>query len=123
MSLIARHLESLGTPTVCIGTARDILAAGNPPRAVFLDYPLGNTLGRPFAPDEQYSVTRSAIEALERTAAPGTIETLGHVWSDDESWKAEAGRTDGIDRRQPRDLTPRYQFEEDRIAAEVWRAS
>ena len=105
-----------------MGAARDILAAGNPPRAVFLDYPLGNTAGRPFAPDEQYAITRSAIEALERMTGPGTIETLDRVWSDDETWKTEAARTDGADRRQPQDPTPRYQFEEDRIAAEAARA-
>jgi hypothetical protein len=43
---------------------------------------------------------------------------LNYVWSDDETWKAEAAVADTGDKRQPRDLTPRYQFEEDRIAAE-----
>ncbi len=100
-----------------MGTARDILAAGNPPRAVFLDYPLGHTAGRPFAPGEQYAVTRAAVEALEGMDRPGTIRALDRVWPDGEGWKAEAGRTDGADRRRPRDTTPRYQFEEDRIAA------
>ena len=48
-----------------MGTGYDILATGKPPRAVFVDYPLGNTAGRPFAPEEQYAITRSAVEALQ----------------------------------------------------------
>ncbi len=100
-----------------MGTASDILALGNPPRAMFLDYPLGNSCGRPFAPEEQYDITRAGVEALAGIREPGTILALDYVWSDDESWKAEAVRDDFGDRRQPRDLTPRYQFEEDRIAA------
>ena len=101
-----------------MGTGYDILALGNPPRAVFLDYPLGNTCGRPFAPEEQYDIIRVGLEALAGVSEPGTILTLDYVWSEDESWKVEAVRADLGDRRQSRDLTPRYQFEEDRIAAE-----
>jgi hypothetical protein len=44
--------------------------------------------------------------------------TQDYVWSEDESWKAKAIPDDMVDRRQPRDFTPHYQFEEDRIAAE-----
>jgi hypothetical protein len=101
-----------------MGTAYDILETCKPPRAVFLDYPLGNTSGRPFAPDEQFAITRTAVEALAGINKPGTILPLNYVWSDDETWKAEAAVADTGDKRQPRDLTPRYQFEEDRIAAE-----
>ena len=101
-----------------MGTAYDILATCKPPRAVFLDYPLGNTSGRPFAPDEQYAITRSAVEALNGIREPGTILPLNRVWSEDETWKAKAAVADTGDLRQPRDLAPRYQFEDDRVAAE-----
>ena len=111
-------MEALGTPTVCMGTAYDILATCKPPRAVFLDYPLGNTSGRPFAPDEQYAITRSAVEALNGIREPGTILPLNCVWSEDETWKVKAAVADTGDLRQPRDLAPRYQFEDDRVAAE-----
>ena len=106
-----------------MGTGYDILATGKPPRAVFVDYPLGNTAGRPFAPEEQYAITRSAVEALQTITEPGTIVTQDYVWSEDETWKIDAVRVDSADpRRYPRDLTPRYQFEDDRIAAEDQRA-
>ena len=90
---------------------------GRPPRAVFLDYPLGDTCGRSFAPEEQYEITRTGVEALEAIREPGTLLARDHVWSEDESWKVEAAKADTGDRRQPRHLVPRYQFEEDRLAA------
>src|SRR3546814_6957411 len=45
MALVARHLEAAGLPTLCIVSARDIVEAVDPPRAVFVDYPLGHTAG------------------------------------------------------------------------------
>ena len=101
-----------------MGTAHDVLVAGRPPRSVFLDFPLGNTAGRPFLFQEQYNITRAALEALENIRQPGQPITLGHKWSEDESWKITAKSDDRGDQRQPRDLIPRYQFEDDRIAAE-----
>ncbi len=118
MSLIARHLETAGTPTVCLTSARDITAAGNPPRAVFVDYPLGHTSGRPFDPEDQYDITRAALAGLETIDEPGDILDLGRRWSDDDGWKADAMRTDGEDTRSARDTTPQWQYPEDRIAAE-----
>ncbi len=118
MSLIARHLEALGTPTLCLATAYDIIAAGNPPRAVFADFPLGHPFGHGDAPDQQYAVARAALAGFETIDKPGSILTLDDVWSEDESWRQTVTDTSSGDRRPARDLTPRYQFEEDRIAAE-----
>lgn len=101
-----------------MGTAYDILDTCKPPRAVFVDYPLGNTAGRPCDIDEQVAITRNALEALTTIKKPGTILIQDYVWSDDETWKIEAAKADTGDKRQPRDLKPRYQFEDDRIAAE-----
>ena len=61
-----------------MGTAHDVLVAGRPPRSVFLDFPLGNTTGRPFLFQEQYNITRAALEALENIRQPGQPITLGH---------------------------------------------
>jgi D-proline reductase (dithiol) PrdB len=119
VSLIARHLEATGMPTVCLATAYDIMATCKPPRTVFVDFPLGNTTGRPFAPEEQYAITRAGIEGLLTVNEPGAIRSLDLVWSEDESWKAAAVNPDLGDRRKPRTLEPQYQFEEDRLAAEA----
>src|SRR5690349_135556 len=101
-----------------LGAALDILEAGNPPRAVFLDYPLGHSSGRPEDPADQYAVTRAAIEAFATITAPGTILRLPNRWDASQAWRAEAGRSSGADTRQPRDTSPQYQLADDRVAAE-----
>ena len=118
MSLIARHLEAAGTPTVCLASARDIIAAGRPPRAAFVDYPLGHTTGRPFEPEEQTTIVRAGLEALEGISEPETILDLGYGWPDP-NWSRHEDDMDSGDEREPRGDEPVYQFEEDRLAAEA----
>ena len=118
MCLIALHLEDAGIPTVCLASALDIMQAGQAPRTVFVDYPLGHTTGRPSDPDNQKQIVRSALDALVSITTPGQIDTLPLVWSTDHTWRAEAVDPSKGDVRQPRDLTPRYQHEADRVLAE-----
>jgi hypothetical protein len=117
VSLAARHLESLGIPTLCLGSALDILEAGAPPRAVFLDYPLGHSTGKPFDRADQARVLRAALGAFD---SPGGIVRLEAAWGDD-AWRAAAGATRGDDTRMPRDTSPQYQTEDDRRLAEGGR--
>ena len=56
MSLVARHLEANGIPTVMFGTAKDIVEHCGVPRFVFVDFPLGNSCGRSFDADHQHEV-------------------------------------------------------------------
>lgn len=118
VGLIARHLEAIGIPTLCMGSALDIMEAANPPRAVFTDYPLGHTTGMPGDPKDQYEITRIGLEAFESIQQPGTILKLDREWTLDSNWKADTLDGTKGDERSPRDETPRYQLEEDRIAAE-----
>lgn len=117
--LVARHLEAGGLPTLILGSARDILAAGRPPRAVFLDYPLGHSAGRPFEPADQRAVLTAALRAFDSIEAAGDIVDLDHRWAEDAGWKADAVNPASGDQRQPRDTTPRYQHEADRRLAEA----
>ena len=119
MSLVARDLEANGLPTLCIASARDIIAAGQPPRTVFVDYPLGHTTGKPFEPEDQLGVVRAAIEAWPNFTGPGEIVDLGRRWGTDDGGRAEAASGEGEDQRSPRDETPRYQSEADRTLAEA----
>lgn len=116
MSLVARHLEAHGIPTLCLGSAFDILQAGQPPRAVFLDYPLGHSGGRTFDRVDQVSVLRDALQAFETLRTPGQILSLANRWGDD-AWQDEAASTEARDTRQPRDTSPQFQHEADREAA------
>jgi hypothetical protein len=115
--LIARHLEGLGIATVVAGSALDILQAGQPPRSVFVDYPLGHSVGRPFDADNQRLIVNAALDALETLRSPGSIIELDCRWSDDD-WQNEATDTRSGDTRAPRDESPQYQCEADRQAAE-----
>ena len=117
MSLIARYLEANGLSTMCLGSARDIVAAANPPRFTFVDYPLGHTSGKPFDRDDQLDVVRQSLLGFERATQPGTILGLANVWSDDEGWREIDGRDTGADGREPRSEQPQFQFESDRGAA------
>jgi D-proline reductase (dithiol) PrdB len=118
VSLIARHLEALGITTLVVASALDIIKAGKPPRAAFVDYPLGHTTGKPFDSEDQYSIVRESLGLLEQFTTPGEVIDLARHWSDDESWKREAMNPDGGDTRQARDTSPQYQTDDDRRLAE-----
>jgi hypothetical protein len=117
VSLVARHLEANGIPTLCLGSAFDIFTSGRPPRAVFVDYPLGHSAGKPFDLNDQYNVLRAALFGFETLKEPGQILTLANQWDADSTWKEDASSTDGGDTRQARDETPQFQHPADRLAA------
>lgn len=117
MGLVARHVEAAGIPTLCMSSALDITRSVNPPRAAFLDFPLGHTTGKPNQPELQRQLLADALSSFESMTVPGTVRTLPYRWSDDEGWKEKAF-AEGDDRK-PRHDTPQYQEEEDRLRAEA----
>ncbi len=69
-------------------SARDITQAVRPPRAVFLNFPLGHQTGKPDDPELQRRIVTDAMRAFETIAAPGTIVDLPYVWDPkDRSWE------------------------------------
>jgi len=100
-----------------MSSALDITKAVNPPRAAFLDYPLGHTAGKPHDPVLQREILIEALDGFVSLAEPGSVKMLSFQWSDDASWKEMAERGDDDD-RLPRYDTPQYQSEEDRIRSE-----
>ena len=87
MSLVARHLEANGIPTVMFGTAKDIVEHCGVARFVFVDFPLGNSCGRSFDPEHQHEVIELGLRLLETAVAPRTTVQAPAIWSDDDSWK------------------------------------
>lgn len=83
------------------------------PRAVFTDFPLGNTAGPPNEPDVQLAIARSSLEQANAAAEPGIINSLDHEWG--QPWKAEARALK--DHRTERFDSPQYQEANDRDAA------
>ena len=123
MSLVARHLEARGIPTLCITSARDIIESGRPPRAVYVDYPLGHTTGKPFDPADQIEIVRAALQAWPRFERAAQIIDLDRRWAENDDWKSDAMRADAGDTRAPRDEMPQYQLEADRLLAEARAAA
>jgi hypothetical protein len=99
-----------------MSSALDITKAVQPPRAAFLDYPLGHTTGKPHEPELQCEILIQALEGFISLTRPGSIKILPFRWSEDDEWKRTA-MMDG-DTRTPRYDTPQYQTEEDRRRAE-----
>ncbi len=121
VSLIARHLEAIGIPTMCMASALDITRAGRPPRITFVDYPLGHTVGKPFERDEQLMIVRRGLSGLADMTRAEQIEHVPVQWDKDGAWKAQEwkkGGAGGEDVRKPRDTSPQYQTEQDRVLAE-----
>lgn len=87
MSLVARHLEANGIPTVIIGTARDIVEHCAVPRFLFVDFPLGNPLGEPDNPAQQRQILEMSFQLLEQATAPQTTWDAGIVWPNGRDWK------------------------------------
>ena len=87
VSLIARHLEANGIPTVVIGTARDIVETCGVARLLFVDFPLGSPCGEPYDVAQQRAIFAMALALLEDAPGPSTTREAGFVWSQGERWK------------------------------------
>ena len=87
MSLVARHLEEAGIATVIVGSAQDIVETAGVPRFVFVDYPLGNPMGRPGETAEQAAVVDAALELLVGAVGPRMTRRLDLDWGSD-TWRA-----------------------------------
>ncbi len=87
MSLVARHLEANGIPTVVVATARDIVESAAVPRLLFVDFPLGAPCGEPFNVAQQREVLEMAFRLLETATRPRTTREAGLAWSKGQRWK------------------------------------
>lgn len=114
-------------------SAWSITRSVHPPRAAFVDFPLGHTSGRADDPVGQHRLMSEALAAFAAIEEPGTIVDLGEDWGDD-GWRVNPlgggggggtgrgggrGGAAGGDTRTERHDTPQYQSEDDaRLAAD-----
>jgi hypothetical protein len=89
VSLVSRHLEANGIPTVIMGAAKDIVEYCGVPRFLFSDVPLGNSAGRPHDPESQAQTLELAFRVLETAPAARTTVQSPLRWRDDASWKLD----------------------------------
>ena len=87
ISLVARHLEANGIPTVVLAAARDIVEHVGLARVVHTDFPLGNPCGEPHNPEQQREILEMGFKLLERAFAPRTTLQTPFRWSQGEAWK------------------------------------
>jgi hypothetical protein len=101
VSLVARHLENHGVPTVIAGSAKDIVEHCGVPRFLFTDFPLGNSAGKPNDIKSQQNTLDLALTLLESARAPRTTIQSPQIWSDDQEWKLDF---QNVDRISPEEL-------------------
>ena len=101
VSLVARHLEANGIPTVIIGSALDVVEHCGVPRFYFTDFPLGNPCGHPWARDMQREIMRHALTLFETSKAPRTTVKSPFTWNEEGTvWRARYGRVNPDDRER-----------------------
>ncbi len=98
MSLVARHLEANGVPTVIVGSARDIVEHCGVPRFLFVDFPLGNPAGAPYDRAGQAIIAEAAVRLLATAAGPMTTVRAPVEWPGDPGWRAVYNRIRPEDR-------------------------
>lgn len=84
-------IEGRGIPTLVIGTAHDIMSKVPPPRAVFVDHPVGRTFGPPQDRERNQMILEKALVELPRFTRCGEIRDLRCDWAPDGSraWEDE----------------------------------
>jgi hypothetical protein len=101
VSLVGRHLEANGIPTVIMGCAKDIVEHAGVPRFLFSDFPLGNSAGKPFDAESQAATLELALRVLETAPAARTTVQSPQRWSEDASWKLDYNN---LDRLSPEEI-------------------
>ena len=96
MSLVARHLEANGIPSVIMGCAKDIVEHVGVPRFLFSDFPLGNPAGRPGDSRSQELTLDLALQLLQSATGPRTTMQSPLRWSEDGSWKLDFSNVDQL---------------------------
>ena len=63
-----------------IGTAHDIMSKVAPPRAAFVDHPVGRTFGLPNERSRNEAILAKALAELPKFTSTGEIRDLGCQW-------------------------------------------
>jgi hypothetical protein len=119
VSLVARHLEANGIPTVIMGCAKDIVEHCGVARFLFSDFPLGNGAGKPHDRESQEATLELALTLLETAAEPRTVIQSPLRWSESADWKLDYCN---IERLSPEELARRRaEFDRGKQAARALR--
>ncbi len=98
--VLARAIEARGLPTTSIATLRRNVHALKPPRALFLDFPLGCSCGRPGEPEQQREILREALRLAASEWPEWELRRLPFAWSadGDRGWEQHVDNLYRLDR-------------------------
>ena len=82
MGLVCRVLEEQGIATAYVATGRDLTVLVKPPRALFVNHPMGNNFGRARDSTEQEDILRRALHMVHDVDTPGTLIDYATTWSE-----------------------------------------
>ena len=68
--MLAYYFESAGFSTVLVGFVREHIEAIKPPRAMWLDFPMGRPMGKPNDPAYQNRILRASFKLLDKSCGP-----------------------------------------------------
>jgi D-proline reductase (dithiol) PrdB len=92
VGLVARVVEAAGIPTVCVATGRDLIAQVRPPRALFVNAPMGNNFGRPGDLAAQRDILLAALGLAATATGPVLAD---HPYDHGEDFTPKVDRTLG----------------------------
>lgn len=80
VGIISREMEKGGVSTVSLITIKEIAQEIKLPRALFINFPFGYTLGKPYLLPLQRSIVNDMITTLKTLDRPGKIIDLQYKW-------------------------------------------
>ena len=80
MGLVCRVVEEAGIATVCLSTGRDLTVQVNPPRSLFVNFPMGNNFGRASDINTQTQILRCALKMIHEVEEAGTLIDWPEQW-------------------------------------------
>lgn len=82
MGLVCRLLEARGIATTYVATGRDLTALVKPPRALFVNHPMGNNFGKPGDAAMQTEILRTALGMIHTVEEGGVLIDYPTSWSE-----------------------------------------
>ena len=80
MGLVCRLVEERGIATTYVGTGRDLTVLVRPPRALFVNHPMGNNFGAPGDTEMQADILRTALGMIHGVERGGELADYPSEW-------------------------------------------
>lgn len=80
MGLIGRVIERGGIPTVGVSTMLKFSEVSQPPRTLFLKWPMGHAMGEVGFKEQQTLILKRALNLLIASTERGFIDKPGYRW-------------------------------------------